>query len=127
MKIILGSSSIFRKKILEKAGIDFDVIPADIDEKSIRSENNELIPLLLSYAKSQAVTNKVDSPSIIIACDQIVVCNSRVLEKPTSNEEVKEWYDMYSKYPVNFINRITVYNTMTKNSLSSLEISTASL
>ena len=36
MKIILGSGSKWRKIILEKAGYDFEVMTADIDEKAIR-------------------------------------------------------------------------------------------
>lgn len=37
MKIILGSKSPSRKLVLERAGFQFEVLSADIDEKAIRS------------------------------------------------------------------------------------------
>ena len=44
LKIVLGSSSIFRRQIMEGFGYEFTVISPDIDEKAIRDENpDELV------------------------------------------------------------------------------------
>lgn len=123
MKIVLGSSSIFRRKILEDAGISFEVVSPDIDEKKIRTTDNAHTPVVLSYAKAQAAAEKVLEPAIIIACDQVILCNGNILEKPESPQEIRAWYDMYAKYPVEYVNGVTVFNTETKSSLTAQEIS----
>jgi septum formation protein len=125
VKLILGSSSRFRRKILEDAGIPFEVVTPDIDEKKIRSTTSELIPAILSYAKAQAVLRRVTEPAIIIACDQVILCNGEILEKPESGEEVRRWYAMYPKYPVHYVNGFTVINTETKASITAQEIAVA--
>ena len=125
MKIILGSSSPFRRKVLEDAGIPFEVVKPDIDEKKIRAVSHEHTPVVLSYAKARAVAEKVTEPAFIIACDQVIICDGNILEKPENPDEVRAWYKLYAKHPVNYINGITVLNTVTKASLTAQEISIA--
>jgi septum formation protein len=124
MKIILGSSSPFRRKILEEAGISFEVVTPDIDEKKIRALDNLHVPVILSYAKSQAVAQKVTEPAIIIACDQIAICKGIILEKPENADEVRAWYKIYADSTVQYVNGITVYNTETGMCLTAQETST---
>ncbi|ONM26897.1 Maf-like protein CV_0124 [Zea mays] len=50
-KLILGSSSVARKHILEEMGLEFQVMTADIDEKSIRRENPDDLVMVLAEAK----------------------------------------------------------------------------
>ncbi|XP_042517053.1 dTTP/UTP pyrophosphatase-like [Macadamia integrifolia] len=50
-KIILGSSSLSRREILAEMGYKFTVMPADIDEKSIRKEKPEELVMALAEAK----------------------------------------------------------------------------
>ncbi|KAL6956115.1 hypothetical protein U1Q18_044382, partial [Sarracenia purpurea var. burkii] len=50
-KIILGSSSIARRKILAEMGYDFMIVTADIDEKSIRREKPEDLVMAIAEAK----------------------------------------------------------------------------
>src|ERR1700733_13486055 len=104
MKIILGSSSPFRRRIFEEAGIAFEVVKPEIDEKKIRAADHFLTPVILSFAKARAVDQKVSEPSIIIACDQVIVCDGNIIEKPESPDEVRAWYKLYPKNPVNYVN-----------------------
>jgi septum formation protein len=122
MKIILGSSSPFRREVMEESGIPFEVVTPDIDEKKIRALDHMHIPVILSFAKAQAVAKKVKEPAIIIACDQIVICDGNILEKPESADEIRSWYKLYADYPVSYINGITVYNTETKACLTAQEV-----
>jgi septum formation protein len=50
-KLILGSSSVARKHILAEMGLEFEVMTADIDEKSIRRENPDELVTILAEAK----------------------------------------------------------------------------
>jgi len=123
MKIILGSSSPFRRKVLEEAGISFEVVTPDVNEKKIRALDNLHIPVILSYAKSQAVAKKVTEPAIIITCDQIILCKGTILEKPENADEIRAWYKIYADRMVYYINGITVYNTETGACLTAQETS----
>ena len=125
MKLILGSSSKFRRQILDEAGVEYEAVSPDIDEKKIRTMNHAQTPVVLSYAKALAVAEQVKEPAIIIACDQVVVCNGQILEKPESAEEIRAWYKIYEDYPAEFINGITIYNTETKSSLTAQETAVA--
>ena len=78
--------------------------------------------MILSFAKAQAVAAKVSEPSIIIACDQVIICNGEIIEKPESPEEVRRWYKLYPQHPVQYVNGFTVFNTETRTSLTAQEI-----
>lgn len=122
MKIILGSSSPFRRKILEDAGVTFEVLSPDIDEKKIRTTDPLHTPVVLSYAKAMAVAEKIKEPAIIIASDQVIFCDGKILEKPDSVEEIYEWFKLYEKHPVNYVSGVTVFNTETGACLTAQDI-----
>ncbi|GMP81353.1 hypothetical protein CsSME_00036096 [Camellia sinensis var. sinensis] len=98
-KIILGSSSVARRKVLAEMGYDFTIMSADIDEKSIRKEKPEELVMALAEAKAEAITPKLPigdykrdaEPSVLITCDQVVVCEGMIREKPLSKEEARQF------------------------------------
>ncbi|XP_024038923.1 maf-like protein DDB_G0281937 isoform X5 [Citrus clementina] len=79
VKIILGSSSMPRRKILAEMGYEFSVMAADIDEKSIRKEKPEDLVMAIAEAKAEAILNRLPigdyikeaEPTILITGDQI--------------------------------------------------------
>lgn len=113
MRIILGSQSSGRKKILEKMGYEFEVMTADIDEKQIRFEDPVKLTLALANAKADALLPKIKSDAILITADIVVSCNGRIFEKPSSDEEAKEYLMMCAKYSAETIGSIVVVNTKT--------------
>lgn len=58
-KIILGSSSMARRQILAEMGYEFEIVTADIDEKSIRREKPEELVMALAEAKADAIISKL--------------------------------------------------------------------
>ncbi|KAI3460326.1 hypothetical protein Pfo_016989 [Paulownia fortunei] len=79
-KIILGSSSVARKKILADMGFEFTTMAADIDEKAIRKEKPEDLVMALAEAKADAIVGKLQNignqekdaqPTLIIAADTV--------------------------------------------------------
>ncbi|XP_070024151.1 uncharacterized protein [Nicotiana sylvestris] len=79
-KIILGSSSMARRKILADMGYDFTVMTADIDEKSIRKENAEELVVALAEAKADAIMSRLETtdhleenthPTLLITADTV--------------------------------------------------------
>ncbi|WRX30763.1 Nucleoside triphosphate pyrophosphatase Maf-like protein - like 2 [Theobroma cacao] len=77
-KVILGSSSIARRKILAEMGYEFTLMSADIDEKGIRKETPEELVIALAEAKADSILSKLQTinnqekderPIILIAAD----------------------------------------------------------
>lgn len=87
-KIILASQSPRRQQLLRMLNIDFDVIPADIDEQI--NLNNDLVKEIekLSYQKAMAVF-KQHPDHLVIGADTIVKINNDVLGKPKTYEQAK--------------------------------------
>ena len=89
MKLILGSSSKYRKNILEKAGYVFDVLVPDIDEKLIKVNDPYQRPLFVARAKAEILISKIKEPALLITSDVIAVCDGKVREKPNSKNVAK--------------------------------------
>jgi len=90
MKIILGSSSPSRRKILKKTGINFISKSPSLKE-SLEKEKykgpKEKLPLYL--AEKKALSIKASHEDIIIGADQILLFKGRVYDKPKSMREAK--------------------------------------
>lgn len=120
MRLILASQSPRRQEIMRVAGYNCEIIPANIDEKTIRSDDYEKLPLLIARAKAQHVAQNVDD-AVIIAADQVIVWNGELREKPESNEQAFNWLCHYSLHPARVINGIYVLNTNTNRSAEAVE------
>lgn len=83
-KIILASGSPRRKELLEKLGLEFEVIKSDFDENSIEIKNPKKLVAKLAESKAEEVSNKenITSDSLIISADTIVVFKNEILGKP---------------------------------------------
>jgi len=112
-KIILGSQSSGRKKILEKMGYEFEVMVADLDEKAIRFEDPVKLTLALANAKADALLSQIKEDVILITADIVVSCNGKILEKPADEKEAREYLEMNSKCPVETVGSEVVINTKT--------------
>ncbi|XP_077231426.1 uncharacterized protein LOC143864381 [Tasmannia lanceolata] len=104
MQIILGSSSAPRQQILAEMGYEFTIMAADIDEKGIRRENPEELVMTLAEAKADAIMSKLqhidfqkdDEPTVLITADQVVVYEGIIREKPSNEEEARQFIKGYS-------------------------------
>ncbi len=86
-RVILASSSNQRKMLMQALGIPFEIIPANIDEGSIRSDDMELQAESIARAKAEKVASQHDG--IVIAGDAFVTCNGELFEKPSSLDEAR--------------------------------------
>ncbi len=86
-KIILASGSPRRKQLLEWAEVEFDVIVSDADESFPADISFVDAATHIALNKALAVQNKVKNISCILAADTIVVCNNKVIGKPTDRQD----------------------------------------
>ncbi len=120
MRIILASQSPFRKYALDLLGLEYEVIPSDIDEKLIRDENPRIMVKNLSEAKAFSVAEK-HKDAIIIASDAIVYVAGNIYEKPCDKEEAFEMLSNLSDSEFEFITGLTVFNSHNGKTLSTVQ------
>ena len=119
MSLILASSSPFRKAILDKLGLDFEVVAPEINEA--RRENESPIDLVARLSKEKAMAVAKSKTGLIIASDQVATLdsgykpNDSVLTKPGSHENAVLQLKKSSGKTVNFLTGLVLMNTENHN------------
>jgi MAF protein len=81
MKLVLASTSPFRKQLLQRLGVDFDCDKPDIDESPLQDENITDMVVRLAEAKARAIAER-HPDALIIGSDQSAVLDGDKLSKP---------------------------------------------
>jgi septum formation protein len=79
--LILGSSSVYRRSLLQRLGLPFTAISPEIDETPAVNERPAATALRLALAKARAVAT-THSQALIIASDQVADLEGQPLGKP---------------------------------------------
>ena len=114
MKIVLGSSSPFRKSLLENLCIEFTCCSPDIDESQMPGETPEQLVERLSIAKAKEVAKQFPI-ALIISSDQVAVHRNTVLGKPHTHENAVNQLTTFSGETVQFLTGLCLYNSQTQN------------
>ncbi len=80
-RLVLASTSPYRKALLERLGIAFDVAAPHVDERPLHGESPRDTALRLSALKAQAVRQSYRD-ALIIGSDQVALSDGRLLGKP---------------------------------------------
>ena len=107
-KIILGSSSKSRKDCLEMLNLDFEIKKSDFEENLEKSDFPSADAYCLETCKQKMVDLseklKNENYDILITADTIVKnIDNKILEKPISNSEHKNFLKSYSKSHIELI------------------------
>ncbi len=91
-KIILASKSGVRKKILNQNNIICEVIPANVDEDSIKESmlEEKVTPKIISQNLAEVKANKVSQKKpeeIVLGADSVIDLDGELISKPTNREE----------------------------------------
>jgi len=95
MPIVLASASPRRAELLRAAGIEFEVMPAHIDETAHAAESPEAYVRRIADSKARAIAGRVND-RIILAADTTVVIDDQMLAKPEDDEDAKRMLQMLS-------------------------------
>jgi septum formation protein len=90
MSVILASNSPRRRELLEILGLDFRVIPANVDEVLLSDESPTDYVIRVAVNKAEWVRNQQISDTLIIAADTTVVVDGHILGKPKNEAEAGE-------------------------------------
>lgn len=112
MKLVLGSTSPFRKSILNKLGIEFDTASPDVDETALKNETPQELVERLSIAKAKAVADKFNQ-ALVIGSDQVSVIDGEIIGKPHTHENAVKQLTNASGKTVTFYTGLCLYNSST--------------
>lgn len=108
-KLILASSSIYRRELLEKLQIPFEVESPEVDETPLPGETPAMTALRLAQAKARKVGNHHPG-ALIIGCDQVATLDGLQLGKPLTHDNAVKQLRMMRGRTVNFHSAMCLYN-----------------
>jgi len=119
-QIVLGSTSIYRKAILEKLQVPFETAKPNIDETPLAGESPEALVARLAEIKAKAVN--AGTERLVIGSDQVAVLDGEILGKPGSKDKAIEQLLSSSGKKVSFLTGLCLLNTTTGNCQTEVDV-----
>ena len=118
--IVLGSTSPFRKSILDKLNISFETDKPLVDETSLPNETAEQLVERLAILKAQVVAERW-SDALVIGSDQVALFENEILGKPHTHENAVKQLTRFSGNKVTFLTGLSVIESKTGKTISLVE------
>ncbi len=83
--LVLASGSPYRRELLQRLRLPFEVDVPHVDEAALRGESAEATALRLSRAKAEAVAAR-HPRAVVIGSDQVAECDGLAFGKPGTHE-----------------------------------------
>ncbi len=91
--LILASQSRARQMMLQNAGIAFEAIPAEIDERALQQSSGLSAPADIAalLAREKAVAVSMQAPDrYVVGADQTLALDNRLFNKPSGRAQASE-------------------------------------
>lgn len=111
-RLILASTSPWRRALLEKLAIPFECAAPDVDETPMSGEAPRHLVSRLAQAKAQSLAHRFPD-HLIIGSDQICVLDGEITGKPLTEEKVRQQLTKASGNIVTFYTGLALYNSAT--------------
>lgn len=108
--LILGSTSPYRRELMQRLHIAFNTAAPDIDETRHDGESARDMVLRLSLEKVQAVAAQ-HPDALIIGSDQCAILHDQVIGKPDSHENAVKQLQNSSAQTVAFLTGLCLYDS----------------
>jgi septum formation protein len=99
MSLILASKSASRRAMLDAAGVGYESIPADVDERGLEAglvgAAPEAVAVALAEAKALAVS-LAHPGRLVLGSDSLIEVEGRRFDKPASRENAAEHLQFFS-------------------------------
>jgi MAF protein len=114
MRLILGSSSPFRRTLLEKIYTSFSWQSPEIDETPLLNEAPTALVQRLSLAKAKKIA-ETEKNALIIGSDQVATFQNQIIGKPYTHEKAVQQLSSFSNQAVTFYTGLCLLNTETNH------------
>lgn len=123
LRLVLGSTSRYRRQLLERFGIPFTTAASHVDETPLPGESPIDLVHRLARSKAEAVAQRHRS-CLVIGSDQLAVCDREVLGKPVSGERAILQLKALSGQRVTFNTAVHLFNSDTGANEGHLDVTT---
>lgn len=111
-RLILASSSPYRRALLQRLGLPFEHLAPDINEAPQPDESAHKLTRRLALAKAQALQEQF-SAHLIIGSDQVVMLDGQLVSKPGNHAAACEQLHRCSGRTVEFTTSVCLLNSQT--------------
>ena len=105
--LVLGSTSRYRRELLQRLGLPFAVAAPDVDETPLQGEAPRALALRLALAKARAVAAQ-HPDAVVIGSDQVADLHGQPLGKPGTHERASAQLQRMSGETVIFQTAVAV-------------------
>ena len=113
-KLILASSSIYRRELLERLKLPFATESPEVDETPLPHERPDQTALRLAQEKARKIaTNQPDS--LVIGCDQVATLDGLQIGKPLNHDNAVKQLSLMRGKTVVFHSALCLFNAATAN------------
>ena len=100
-QLILASTSPYRRELLARLALDFEVVAPAVSEEHLPGESPTDRALRLATAKAQAVSAR-HPEALVVGSDQVAACGGEVLDKPGDAARCREQLERLSGHTAHF-------------------------
>jgi septum formation protein len=123
LRLVLGSTSQYRRTLLERLGVPFTVAAPDVDESPLPAELPIDLVHRLARAKADEVAQR-QAKALVVGSDQLAVCGREVLGKQGSGERAIAQLRQLSGQRVTFYTAVHVVNSESGSNEGHLDATT---
>ena len=123
-RVVLASTSRYRRALLERLGVAFEAIAPDCDEAA----HPELAPLDLAraLAREKATSLRLDD-ALVIGSDQVVDLDGEVLGKPHTAPAAEAQLRRMAGRAHRLVTAVAVHDTRTGRTLDAVDVHTMTM
>ena len=111
-RVVLASTSSYRRVLLERLGVPFECADPKIDEAALPGEAPHLSALRLAEAKARAVGPRF-ADALVIGADQVASCEGTRLDKPGNHDNAVRQLTALSGKSASFDTAVVLLDTRT--------------
>lgn len=112
MRLVLASTSPYRRELLARLGVPFEVATPDVDETPLAGESPDETAQRLSLSKARAVAERFPE-ALIIGSDQVALLEGVQLGKPGTHEKAVAQLRAMRGKTLEFHTALTLLNAKT--------------
>jgi septum formation protein len=113
--IVLASTSVYRKTLLERLGLPFETAAPRVDETPLPGEAPIALATRLAKAKAAEVASRYPR-ALVIGSDQVCSCNGQILGKPGNRDNAVKQLTLLSGRIAEFHTALCLVNSDTGTS-----------
>ena len=119
LTLVLASTSHYRRELLERLKLPFEIVSPDVDETAHAGESPAATAGRLALAKARAASGRFPQ-SLIIGSDQVAFCDGVRLDKPGNHAGAIRQLQHASGKSISFITAVALLNAASGRTQSKL-------